>query len=411
MQRHRCQPRPAWREKVEEIGLTYHSHENGPYWDESACYEFTAPEIEALEAAGRELHFRCIDAAEAVINNGWWERLRIPGAAIPAITRSWERDDFSLYGRFDFAFDGRGAPKLLEYNADTPTALVEAAVAQWFWLQETRPDADQFNSIHERLIEAWRRWAGSYPGTAGVPPAMQQMRAGRPRSQEIQDSLKDAVPGSTSPTIHFSSVKENPEDEQTVLYLRDTCEQAGVATRAVFIDDIGWDAGQRGFVDLTGTRLTHCFKLYPWEWLWHEEFGAHLAHDPVHFIEPAWKMLLSNKGLLPILWELFPDHPNLLPAFENAEPLGARYVRKPKLSREGANVTWVDGGVALEETGGDYGEEGHVYQAPASLPEFDGNHAVCGVWMVDHEPAGLGIREDTRRITGNLSRFVPHFFR
>lgn len=373
MQRHACQPRENWEQRVEQIGLTYHSHEHGPYWDESACYEFAAVEVDALETASRTLHALCIDAAEAVIQRGWWSRLGIPDAAVPAIVRSWERDDFSLYGRFDLAFDGVTPPKLLEYNADTPTALVEAAVAQWFWLQDTRPDADQFNSIHERLIEAWRRWAGT--------------------------------------TIHFSSVKDHAEDGQTVLYLRDTCEQAGVKTSPVHIDDLGWDARQKCFVDLDGARITHCFKLYPWEWLWHEEFAPHLAHDAVQFIEPTWKMLLSNKGLLPILWELFPDHPNLLPAYETAEPLAGRFIRKPKLSREGSNVAWVEGNVVLEETGGDYGEEGFVFQAPGALPEFDGHRPVFGMWMVDHEPAGLGIREDTRRITGNLSRFVPHFFR
>lgn len=372
MQRHRCQPRAGWKAKVEEIGLTYHTHNDGPYWDESACYEFTAGEVTALEQAARTLHYLCIDAAEQVITRGWWDRLAVPAAAIPAILRSWERDDFSLYGRFDLAFDGRTAPKLLEYNADTPTALVEAAVAQWYWLQEARPAADQFNSIHERLIAAWRRWSGT--------------------------------------TIHFSSVRDNPEDEQTVLYLRDTCTQAGVANRAIYVEDLGWDSAQRKFVDLDQVPITHCFKLYPWEWLWHEEFGPHLAHDAVQLIEPTWKMLLSNKGLLPILWELYPDHPNLLPAYETAAPLAAGHVRKPKLSREGANVTWIEGGVAVEETGGDYGSDGWVFQAAADLPDFDGNHPVCGVWIVDHEPAGLGLREDTRRITGNLSRFVPHFF-
>lgn len=379
MQRHRRPPRPDWRERVAAVGLTYHSHEHGPYWDEAVCYEFAATEIAALETAAGELHRRCLDAAEAVIAHGWWDRLAVPPAAVPAILRSWERDDFSLYGRFDLAFDGRGAPKLLEYNADTPTALVEAAVAQWFWLQETEPGADQFNSIHERLVAAWRRWAETVPGG--------------PRA------------------IHFAAVKDNAEDEQTVLYLRDTCEQAGVPTRAVYVEDLGWDPRAQAFVDLDGATVTDAFKLYPWEWLWHEEFAPHLAHDPVRWLEPAWKMLLSNKGLLPILWELFPDHPNLLPAYDSPEPLGARYVRKPKLSREGANVTWVDGGVAVEETAGDYGAEGHVFQAAADLPEFDGHRAVCGVWIVDHEPAGLGLREDTRRITGNLSRFVPHFFR
>jgi glutathionylspermidine synthase len=372
MQRHACHPRVDWRERVESIGLTYHSHDHGPYWDESACYELTAHEVDTLETAANQLHYLCIDAAEAVINNKWWSRLGIPESTVPAILRSWERDDFSLYGRFDVSFDGT-SPKMLEYNADTPTALVEAAVAQWFWLQDMHPEADQFNSVHERLIEAWKRWRGH--------------------------------------TIHFSSIKDHPEDVQTVLYLRDTCEQAGVKTKSIFIEDIGWDAKRARFVDLDNEIIERAFKLYPWEWLCHEQFGAHLATDPVHFIEPAWKMLLSNKGLLPILWELFPDHPNLLPAYESSTALGERYIRKPKLSREGANVSWIEGGVVVEETAGDYGEEGHIYQALASIPDFDGHHPIFGVWVVDHEAAGLGIREDTSKITGNLSRFVPHFFR
>jgi glutathionylspermidine synthase len=372
MKRHESPCRPDWPAKVESVGLTYHSHEQGVYWDESACYELTGGEVDVLEAAGNALHFLCIDAAEAVIKNNWWTRLGIAPAAVPVILRSWERDDFSLYGRFDFSFDGSGPPKLLEYNADTPTALVEAAVAQWFWLQETHPGADQFNSIHERLIKAWRRWRGK--------------------------------------TIHFSGVRENDEDAMTLLYLRDTCEQAGAATRAVFIDDIGWDQKRELFVDLDFQPMERCFKLYPWEWLASEDFGVHLDKETTAWIEPAWKMLLSNKGLLPVLWELFPEHPNLLPAYETAEPLAGRYVRKPKLSREGGNVTWVEGGAVVEETEGGYGQEGYVFQALAPAVEFAGRHPICGVWVIEHEAAGLGIREDTQRITDNLSRFVPHFF-
>ena len=413
MKRHRCQPRPDWREKVERVGLTFHSHDDGPYWDESACYELTAAEVEALELAANQLHFLCIDAAEAVIKNKWWSRLGICEAAIPVILKSWERDDFSLYGRFDFSYDGLTPPKLLEYNADTPTALVEAAVAQWFWVQELHPQADQFNSIHERLIAAWKRFAGARvvstrsssegkPGAENLEAhsASGVLRVGTTRAPILQPP----------PTIHFSCVKEMAEDEMTILYLRDTCEQAGVKTKSVFIDDIGWHQRENHFVDLDHERIERAFKLYPWEWLWHEEFSEHLAKDSLQFIEPAWKMLLSNKGLLPILWELFPDHPNLLPAYENAELLGSRYIRKPKLSREGNNISWIEGGVAVEKNGGSYGEEGFVYQATANLPDFDGNHPVFGVWVVDHEAAGLGIREDTRRITGNLSRFVPHYF-
>ena len=154
------------------------------------------------------------------------------------------------------------------------------------------------------------------------------------------------------------------------------------------------------------------FKLYPWEWMWHEEFAPHLAEAKNLFIEPPWKLLLSTKGLLPVLWELFPGHENLLPAFESPEiSLGGSYVKKPRLSREGANVSLVEYGITIEENGGDYGEEGFVYQALAPIPDFGGQRPVCGVWMVNHEACGLGVREDTRRITGNLSRFVPHLLR
>lgn len=372
MERHSCESRADWRAKVESVGLTYHSHELGPYWDESACYELTAVEVDTLESAANSLHPLCLAAAEAVVENGWWSRLGIPELAVPAILRSWERDEFSLYGRFDLSFDGCTPPRLLEYNADTPTGLVEAAVAQWFWLADTHAGADQFNSIHDRLIEAWRRWAGT--------------------------------------RMHFSSIRDHAEDEQTVRYLCDTSLQAGVEAKLVHIEDLGWDARQERFVDLEGERVARCFKLYPWEWLWGEEFGPQLALDRIQFIEPTWKMLLSNKGLLPILWELFPGHPNLLPAYELAPPRAGSYVRKPKLGREGSNISWVEGGVVIEETGGGYGEEGHIYQSLAPLPDFGGQRPVCGVWMVDHAAAGLGIREDTRRITGDLSRFVPHFF-
>ncbi len=372
MQRHSFSVRPNWREKVEGVGLTYHTHESGPYWDESAYYELSAAEVDVLEAAGNTLHALCIAAAEAVIKHNWWTRLGIPAAAIPALLDSWERDEFSLYGRFDLAYDGQQPPKLLEYNADTPTALIEAAVAQWFWLQDSFKWADQFNSIHEKLIEAWKHLA-----------------VGR---------------------IHFSSLKDHPEDEQTLLYLQDTCHQAGRITKNTPVEEIGWDENRSCFVDQDNEPITTCFKLYPWEWMWHEEFGQHLPQQPVRFIEPMWKMLLSNKGLLPILWELFPGHPNLLPCHESPESLGQNFVKKPKLSREGSNVTLVENGVTVETNGGDYGEEGFVYQAIAPRSDFAGNHPVMGVWIINHEAAGLGIREDTRRITGNVSRFIPHLF-
>lgn len=367
-----------WQSKVEEVGLNFHTPDGQPYWDESVYYQLTSQEVDTIEAAANELHMRCIDAAQHIIDKNLFRRLGIPEQAAPSILKSWERDDFSLYGRFDLIYDGQTPPKMLEYNADTPTALVEAAVAQWYWLQETNSHCDQFNSIHEKLIAAWRKYAPNH-------------------------------------TVYLGGVKDSLEDAQTVLYIQDTCHQAGVSTRQLYIEELGYDAVMQRFVGLDNKSVLSFFKLYPWEWMWQEEFSSYVAQDICHFIEPAWKMLLSNKGLLPVLWELFPGHPNLLPAYFNpgefkAGEIPSGYVQKPKLGREGANIKVINRGLTLEETGGDYGAEGFVYQAVGRVPSFEGNHPILGAWIVNHEACGLGIREDRSRITGNFSRFVPHLF-
>ena len=194
----------------------------------------------------------------------------------------------------------------------------------------------------------------------------------------------------------------------TATYLRETAVQAGLRTEILQIDQIGWNPGP-GFVDLDERAIRSIFKLYPWEWMAHEAFGEHaLAPDPrIQWIEPAWKMLWSNKALLAVLWELFPGHSNLLPAFLT-DPHGlTEYVRKPLLSREGANITVVTTSGTTTTTG-DYGEEGFVYQAIAPIPTFDGQRPVLGSWVVDGEPAGMGIRESADLVTGGTSPFVPH---
>lgn len=372
MERLRATPRADWRAKFEAMGFSFHSADGG-YWDESACYRFSAAEVDTLEAAAAELHRLALAAVAHVVEKHRYAELGVDAAQAALIERSWRSDAPSLYGRFDLAWNGVAPPKLLEYNADTPTSLLEAAVAQWHWLEETgRPD--QFNSLHERLIERWRR-------------------------------IGDRLPLGTA--VHFSCVKNSEEDRVTLEYLRDTALQAGLRAPFVYVEDLGWNGS--AFVDLDGEPLRAWFKLYPWEWLARERFAPHLAAGELCVIEPAWKALLSNKGILAVLWELFPDHPNLLPAYFAPDYLGARFVVKPFFSREGANIALVDRGQQLT-TAGPYADGPRVYQAHATMPAFDGRYPVFGAWIVGDEPAGLGIREDAGPVTTNASRFVPHFF-
>lgn len=379
MERRRAVPRGDWIRRVEEQGLIYHHTADAVYWDESAYYEFSAAQVDALEAATNELQRLCLEAGQQIIDRDWFDRLKVPAAARDAIRWAWKAEPPAIYGRFDLAYDGVNPPKLLEYNADTPTALVEAAVVQWYWLQDTHKDCDQFNSIHERLVAKWKE-------------------------------LVDYV---AQPLYFASSEDRQAEDLMTATYLRDTAEQAGLSTVALLMSDIGWHAESGTFVDLENLPIRSIFKLYPWEWLVHEEFGPHLldTYQSVQWIEPIWKMLWSNKGLLAILWELYPNHPNLLAAYVDAPGSLTEWVKKPLLSREGGDITVHAQGQADITTDGDYGEEGFVYQALAPVPVIDGNRPVIGSWVIDGEAGGMGIRETTGLVTDNRSRFVPHLFR
>ncbi|MEU0402552.1 glutathionylspermidine synthase family protein [Streptomyces sp. NPDC006197] len=391
MERHTIEPRPDWQRTVEEQGLVYPltRYPDGslrPYWDESAYYSFSLPEVEALEEVVEELHALCLTAAAHIVEHDRFAELGITDPKLAGlVAESWRRraELPSLYGRFDLRYDGTGPAKMLEYNADTPTSLVEAASPQWFWMEERFPGADQWNSLHERLVDAWKRQAHLLP------------------------------PG----PVHFahSDGDELGEDLMTVAYLRETAQQAGLDTEALSVERIGWDRLSRRFVDDRLRFIRSCFKLYPWEWLTTDRFGPHVlatldnggGTGTTCWIEPAWKMLLSNKALLAILWELNPGHPNLLPAYldgprELASTTG--WVAKPLLGREGAGVTLHEAGTAPFVRDG----EACCYQELAPLPDFDGNRVVLGAWVVEDEAAGLGIRESTGLVTDEYARFLPH---
>jgi glutathionylspermidine synthase len=371
MQRIPLTPRPDWQRRVESVGLSFHTFGAGePYWDESVCYVFSLAEIDQIELATYELNDLCLKAVEHILRKNLWEEFQIPPAYVDFIRKSWDEDEISIVGRFDLLFDGVNPPKLVEYNADTPTSLLEAAVVQWFWLQDVAPEDDQFNSLHEKLIEAWKRAKAYF----GCP-------------------------------VSFVAVEGHVEDHMTVTYLRDTAQQAGLTTQYLPIGALGWNATRRTFVDLRERTLGCIFKLYPWEWLMREKFGHFLPGATTRWLEPPWKALLSNKALLPLLWELFPDHPNLLAA--SWDPLPGKCVEKPALGREGANVTILEAGKTLLATPGNYAGP-FIYQQFYETPTFDGRTIVLGSWMVNGYACGLGIREDESVVTSNTSRFVPH---
>lgn len=339
-------------------------------------------QIEEIEDATAELHQMCLKVVERVVESDeLLARFQIPKHCWEFVRQSWKTSQPSLYSRLDLAYDGVNPPKLLENNADTPTSLYESAFFQWIWLEDQinagklPENADQFNSIQEQLIE---------------------------RFTQLKDQHGFRL-------LHMACCRDTDEDRGTVQYLQDCAHEAGVATEFLYMDEIG--LGERGeFTDTQDQIISNLFKLYPWEFMLREIFSTKLEDAGVRWLEPAWKSIISNKALLPMLWEMFPNHPNLLPAYfaDGEKPELESYVIKPLFSREGANIRVIEKGQEIASADGPYGEEGMIIQQFHPLPQFEGNYTLVGSWLVNDQPAGICIREDKELITQDLSRFYPH---
>ncbi len=372
--------RPDWKQTAESLGFLFHTIDGEPYWDERAYYQLTLAQVENdLEDPTQELHGMCMDLVDQVVRSeALLDRLGIPPAYYDLIRESWLEGHPHLYGRMDFSYNGTGPAKLLELNYDTPTSLYEAAAFQWGWLEQciargTVPArADQFNNIDTRLHEAFAALNIKHP-------------------------------------FYFASMKGSVEDKATTDYLRLIADKVGIESRHIDIEDIGLLEGR--FVDLEDRWIPHLFKLHAWEFIFQEDFGAAIAASDTQFFEPAWKAILSNKGVLPLLWELHPGHPNLLASHLDPNPSATvpkGWVRKPYFSREGANIQLHTEEGQLLEVDGPYDDAPYILQQLAPLPRYGDSYALVGSWVIGDQAAGIGIREDDSLITKDSSRFVPH---
>ncbi|MBU3893413.1 glutathionylspermidine synthase family protein [Serratia sp. JUb9] len=382
MKRIAIEERPDWQAKAAEFGFNFHTMYGEPYWREDAYYQFTLAQIEEIESVTEELHQMCLQVVEKVVaSDALMAKFRIPKHTWEFVRSAWRTGAPSLYSRLDLAYDGVNPPKLLENNADTPTSLYEAAFFQWIWLEDQinagklDPQADQYNSLQEKLIE---------------------------RFAELKAHHGFGL-------LHMACCQDSEEDRGTVQYLQDCAQEAGVPTEFLFMEEIG--LGEKGqFTDLQNQVIGNLFKLYPWEFMLREMFSTKLEDAGVRWLEPAWKSILSNKALLPMLWEMFPNHPNLLPAYfaEDEHPPLEHYVVKPLFSREGANIRIVQNGQEVANVDGPYGEEGMIVQQFHPLPQFEGSYTLIGSWLINDQAGGIGLREDRELITQDLSRFYPH---
>lgn len=422
---HSVSPRYNWREQIAARGYDVSLLEHPPYWiesiDEPFCVVFSRHEIENLiNRATSELTRLALDLVEEVCRSGqsehYFDRLNIAPPFRESIRRSWKRHDKSLYGRFDFALNN-GSLKLLELNFDTPTSLYESAHLQRMWLEEMRQfqeipfAATQNNSIQQKLIATLRLHFSAH---------------------EI---------------FHLGTFEHAREEIENLKYLQSCADSAGLKTQFIYLDDVRYDAEGR-LIDREGRQITCLFKLFPWELLFIEDaksfsatgkylFSPLVTSNQTTFIEPAWKSILSNKGILPLLCAFTGDREFLLEAsFDDGSDAarrisGGSHVSKPIYGREGQGITLQDESgrsITTEENSESVqtmslactesaqtvfvsGTESvqNIVQTYTPLPTYRDYFLVIGSWVVGDEPAGISVRADRSKITGRNALFVPHY--
>lgn len=382
---------PLTKEYLESIGFSWHTDKDGSNYLEDEIICISVNEANAFYEASNELYDMFVAAAQKVIDENRFDELDIPFNLIDSIKMSWENDvHWHLYSRFDFAGGLDEKPiKLLEFNADTPTTLFETAILQWALLrQNDMNESSQFNSLYESLMDNFKRLI---------------------TLDDSVDSFDEYYEGWK---ILFSSIAANSEDELTTRLLEHIAKEAGFNTNFSFIDEI--EFSPEGIFK-EGLNYEYLFKLIPWENIAIEEgelamlLTQIIKNQKAIILNPAYTLLFQSKGILKILWELYPNHPLLLETSD--KPLkGKKCVKKPMFGREGANVSILDeNGDVIQENGGEYSNNKFIYQEFTELNSKGENYYQAGVFFA-YEACGLGFRKGSL-IMDNFAKFVAHYIK
>ena len=381
---------PLTKEYLEQIGFSWHTDSDGSSYLVDKIVKISEVDAMAYYEASNELYDMFVEAGEYVIENNLLDEIGIPFNLQEIVKLSWENDvHWHLYGRFDFAGGVDGVPlKLLEFNADTPTSLVETALIQWAVLKrEGLDDTKQFNNVHDALIDNFQRLV---------------------TLEESVDKFDEYYEGWK---ILFSCVRGYEEDESTTLYLKSIAEEAGFECEFAYIDEIEFDEEGIYYKEV---EYEYLFKLISWEDISIEEgelaslLTKIVENKKAIILNPAYTLMFQSKAILKILWDLFPNHPLLLES--SFEPLADKaFVKKPIFGREGGNVEIYDEqGELIDKNDGDYKNFPSIYQDFTELnKDIEGNIYQAGVFFA-YEGCGLGFRSSNGLIINDMSKFAAH---
>ncbi|MCZ8520177.1 MULTISPECIES: glutathionylspermidine synthase family protein [Paenibacillus] len=376
-------------------------------------YRLTPELLAEMRAAAGKLG-RIYAKTVSIVQQGepeLWRELGLPEAAFGAIRLRFDESIATLIGRFDFAHTPGGL-KMLEFNSDTPTGIVEAF------------------HVNGRICEACGAQDPNEGCAAQLPDAFGRML----------DLYREA--GYPQESIVFSALDWHEEDAGTTKYLLAHSGLQGA--RFVPLGDLRvqgdrlWAESPGGEAPAERVPVDVLYRLHALEKLAEDRdtdgypTGEHvlrlIAEGKLAVVNPPSGFAAQTKALQALIWNLYEAGEfytqeeretisrYMLPTY--LEPIFAgdeSYVVKPILGREGSGVTIYEKGAAAEASGEEeYAHQPMVYQQYAELPRVEvetlsgpyRGSLLWGCFLIDGQGSAVVARVGGR-ITGNLSYYLP----
>lgn len=372
-------------EKTLQNGLSYRT------WDESSAYLMSRDDVDEIVSAISSVVSMAREAADFLLD-GEWGTFGMSNEIFELVRNSFDSRETEFFTRYDFAYTADGSLKLVGIEPDSPRYLVETAHTQRTWLFDMfgnkvkNHKVTQLNSIPEMILEAFK---------------------------EFKNNDKN---------LHvFTSSLERGEDSISSSYIKGLARTCGLNVSGHRMKDLIWDKFSNVWVDEKGDEVTSFYKHYPWELIMSSPSSKNFIEHYEDFkqtLDPLWKIIMSNRAVLPAMYHLFPDSKILSPAkLDDVTGIGEDYVMSPVLLSSSRNEMGVLKGRAFTSWGEnmkDLSNQPTIAYRKLDMPkryrDASGGYrfTFLSVFTVGGSLAGIGVRESRLPLLGAHSTFKPH---
>lgn len=297
------------------------------YWNEGFGYEISQSQAEHIRKAASKLSQLVEEALVYVFSNDdvlsqfiFTPSEKTNAKILQLLKDSWQNDRSKarILERWDMAYDGTHDPKLLEINSSffgltSGTGPIQEGYIKWLKKQPGYEDAQTFGNLGPAIVASFKN-----------------------RINEV--CIRKTTP---IPVLAYSfDAYDDRSVQSDAAFIRKCISAAGQSVVDITLNHLHYDFMSGHTLFIRENRINRmkfriprskinvhpfppqAFRLKTDNAYFHIDFGNYVTQIaapevppkiPSANLMPFWTHLLDNKVFLAVLFQLFPDHENLLP--------------------------------------------------------------------------------------------------